>query len=280
MGNSPSSPSHPYHPPTLSLPTYRPPTLSPLLAPLLLLLPLLPPLILLNTHLLPRTLPTPQKLQTTWLLLSGLLHIFFEGYYIRHTTTIISSPSYLAQLWKEYALSDSRYILSPRDPFVYPIELVTVAVTGPLCLCVVAGMVWVYWEFRAPGRTIDVYGEGEGGKMWLMGYLVVGKAVVATAHLWGVALYFLTALESKEKHGGWSRPEWRYEVGYFWMGNLPWGAMALWMLYTCITDIQKLIFTAVLSGLRYPDPLSAHCDACSRLRRKKLKAHASGKKMM
>lgn len=60
-------------------------------------------------------------------LIGGFLHCFFEGYYVLNHADLPGSQSLFAQLWKEYALSDSRYLTS--DPFMLCIESITVV--GP-----------------------------------------------------------------------------------------------------------------------------------------------------
>lgn len=54
----------------------------------------------------------------------GSLHCFFEGYFVFNHATVASSQNLFAQLWKEYALSDSRYLTS--DPFMLSVESITV----------------------------------------------------------------------------------------------------------------------------------------------------------
>lgn len=46
------------------------------------------------------------------------------GYYLLHRTNISSMNTLFAQLWKEYALSDSRYLTS--DVFTVCVETITV----------------------------------------------------------------------------------------------------------------------------------------------------------
>lgn len=53
----------------------------------------------------------------------GFLHLFFEGYYVYNHQSLASLQSIPAQIWKEYALSDSRYLT--EDIFVLSIETVT-----------------------------------------------------------------------------------------------------------------------------------------------------------
>jgi len=48
--------------------------------------------------------------------------------------------------------------------------------------------------------------------------------VVSTAHVWGVAMYFLTAALDAEV---WGRREVVYTWGYFWGMNAPWLGVSL-----------------------------------------------------
>ncbi|KAL8329289.1 hypothetical protein RB597_004836 [Gaeumannomyces tritici] len=63
-------------------------------------------------------------LAVSWFSLNGYLHLFFESYFVLNAATLAGSQSLLAQLWKEYALSDSRYLTS--DTFVWTIEAISV----------------------------------------------------------------------------------------------------------------------------------------------------------
>lgn len=54
---------------------------------------------------------------------AGFIHLFFEAYFVVNHETIASSQELFGQLWKEYSLSDSRYLTS--DAFVVCMEAVT-----------------------------------------------------------------------------------------------------------------------------------------------------------
>lgn len=56
--------------------------------------------------------------------LAGSLHCFFEGYFMIHHDHMAEAQDFLGQLWKEYALSDSRYMTS--DTLVLCMETMTV----------------------------------------------------------------------------------------------------------------------------------------------------------
>lgn len=55
---------------------------------------------------------------------AGTLHCFFEGYFIINHAHMASAQDLFGQLWKEYALSDSRYMTS--DTVVLCMETMTV----------------------------------------------------------------------------------------------------------------------------------------------------------
>ena len=65
-----------------------------------------------------------------WFFSCGLIHSFVEGYFVTFHSTISFLDSPLANLWKEYAKSDSRYMIS--DPTVLIIEGITAYLWGPL----------------------------------------------------------------------------------------------------------------------------------------------------
>jgi cholestenol delta-isomerase len=61
----------------------------------------------------------------------GFIHLFFEGYFGYTASRIAGNTHLFAQLWKEYALSDSRYM--SYDAFTVAMERITaVSSPGPL----------------------------------------------------------------------------------------------------------------------------------------------------
>ncbi|KDN66911.1 putative emopamil binding protein [Colletotrichum sublineola] len=83
---------------------------------------------------------TSDQLLVSWFALCGFLHCFFEGYFIWNHRRLASMQTLFAQLWKEYALSDSRYLTS--DPFMLCVESFTVVVWGPLCWAIIVAITW------------------------------------------------------------------------------------------------------------------------------------------
>ncbi|KAJ0366721.1 hypothetical protein COL154_003601 [Colletotrichum chrysophilum] len=101
------------------------------------------------------------------------------------------------QLWKEYALSDSRYLTS--DSFMLCVEGFTVAVWGPLCWSIVVAI----------------------AKRSTLRYPLT--IIMCVGHLYGVVLYYSTSLTEYFLHGvSHSRPEFLYFWVYYIGFNGPW----------------------------------------------------------
>jgi cholestenol delta-isomerase len=58
-----------------------------------------------------------------WFVLCGFIHLFFEGYFAWNFRHMGGMQDLFGQLWKEYSLSDSRYLT--QDAFVLCMESVT-----------------------------------------------------------------------------------------------------------------------------------------------------------
>lgn len=119
------------------------------------------------------------------------------GHYARHEHHIGASSHVLSQLWKEYSLSDSRYLT--RDAFLVCMESVTALCWGPLSfLCayaVVAGADW-----RHPIQSIISLGQ-----------------------IYGDVLYYGTCTYEFLVYGReFSRPEPYYFIGYYVFLNAFW----------------------------------------------------------
>lgn len=127
----------------------------------------------------------------------GTLHVCFEGYFVFNHAVLTGKQDLFAQLWKEYARSDSRYLVG--DPFVLCAEAITVVVWGPLS--------------------------------YLTAYLIVQsspwrhplQSIVSLGHLYGDLLYFSTCfLELYGRNVSYSRPEPLYFWFYFVFLNSIW----------------------------------------------------------
>ncbi|GIZ36970.1 hypothetical protein CKM354_000043400 [Cercospora kikuchii] len=143
------------------------------------------------------TLTRSELLTIMWFVLSGTIHIFFEGYYISNFAELGSQQTFIAQMWKEYSFSDSRYLTS--NGLVFCLETITVFVWGPGCLLVAALIV-----LRSPWRHPL-------------------QIIVSLGQLYGDTLYYATSFFDEAVHGiSYSRPEAFYFWFYFVFMNSLW----------------------------------------------------------
>jgi cholestenol delta-isomerase len=134
---------------------------------------------------------------TMWFVLSGAIHLCFEGYYAVNFATLGSKQTILGQLWKEYAFSDSRYLTN--DAFVLCMESVTAFFWGPGCL-IVAAMIILKHPMRFPLQLI-----------------------VSLGQFYGDILYYSTCMFDHYMLGKtYSRPEAFYFWFYFFFMNFIW----------------------------------------------------------
>ncbi|RWA09162.1 hypothetical protein EKO27_g5955 [Xylaria grammica] len=149
-----------------------------------------------------------------WFIMNASLHCVFEGYFVLNHATVASSQSLLAQLWKEYALSDSRYLTS--DFFMLSVESITVFVWAPLCLA----------------NAIETARNGPSRHAL--------RIVACVAHLYGVALYYATSqcefYFTGESH---SRPEFLYFWVYYVGFNLPWAIVPAFLLVDSVKAVTR-----------------------------------------
>ncbi|KAK6429231.1 hypothetical protein LTR95_014621 [Oleoguttula sp. CCFEE 5521] len=100
---------------------------------------------------------------TMWFVLSGAIHLIFEGYYALNFANMGEKQTILGQLWKEYAFSDSRYLT--QNAFVLCMESVTAAFWGPGCL-IVAYMIVVRHPMRYPLQMLVSGGQFYGDVLY------------------------------------------------------------------------------------------------------------------
>ncbi|KAL4871296.1 hypothetical protein BDV12DRAFT_33638 [Aspergillus spectabilis] len=165
------------------------------------------------------------RIAILWFVLSGTLHCFFEGYFMINHGLMPSAQDFFGQLWKEYALSDSRYMTS--DTLVFCMETITVLLWGPLCFGV-AYSILSNSPLRHPLQII-----------------------VCMAHLYGDTLYYATSLYDDHVH---QRPYCRPEPFYFWIYyfgmNFIWIVVPSIYLFQSVRTISramKMIETRALS---------------------------------
>ncbi|KAI9293597.1 hypothetical protein K502DRAFT_293501, partial [Neoconidiobolus thromboides FSU 785] len=185
---------HPYYPPTLSLPHYIENTYATtyLLSSVFIyfLMVFIPIQILSSTN---RSLTFLGKLSLFWYVLNFLLHLIFEGYYIFNYGKIHENNGFMAQLWKEYSLADSRYLI--KDGMTFSLELITVIIIAPLCFI---NSMFIYCN------SIKQYPL---------------TIIIESFHLFSVSVYFISAYLENMIY---TRPETLYYYVYFWLMNAPW----------------------------------------------------------
>ncbi|KAK4179279.1 putative 3-beta-hydroxysteroid-Delta(8),Delta(7)-isomerase [Triangularia setosa] len=210
--------SHPYYPTDATVPFYAANT-TPLLAILFSFAGLIAGFVFTclaaSKHVNPK-LQRSDLAVISWFALCGFLHLFFEGYFVLNHKVMAGSQDLFAQLWKEYGLSDSRYLTA--DPFMIWIETLTFLIWGPLSLLTVY---LITAEQNAPRHITQI--------------------VVCIGHLYGVALYYGTC-HYIEKYQGlrYSRPEWVYYWGYYAGMNAPWGVVPLLLLWQSAGEIKRV----------------------------------------
>ncbi|GAD94330.1 EBP domain-containing protein [Paecilomyces variotii No. 5] len=165
------------------------------------------------THVRP-SMNRADRFAILWFVLSGSLHCFFEGYFVVNHAHMAAAQDLFGQLWKEYSLSDSRYLNS--DPIVLCMETITVMVWGPLCF-LVAYLITVQHSLRYPFQII-----------------------VCMAHLYGDVLYYATSLFDHYFNGvSYCRPEAYYFWGYYFFMNFIWIVVPFYYLCESITRISR-----------------------------------------
>jgi len=154
-----------------------------------------------------------------WFVLSGFIHFFFEGYFVLNHTRMGPAMDLFGQLWKEYSMSDSRYLTS--DPFVLCMETITAVAWGPLSF-LVAGMVTTSHPLRHPMQLI-----------------------VALGQLYGDVLYYATSMFDHYYKGvSYCRPEPYYFWFYYFFMNIFWIVIPLVLLYNSASASARA-FTAL-----------------------------------
>ncbi|KAB2577700.1 3-beta-hydroxysteroid-Delta(8),Delta(7)-isomerase [Lasiodiplodia theobromae] len=120
-----------------------------------------------------------------------------SGFYVYNFRRLGSSQHLFGELWKEYALSDSRYLT--QDPFVLCMETITAVCWGPLSF-VVAHMITTEHPLRYPLQ-----------------------AIVSLGQLYGDVLYYATAMfDHFIRNLNYTRPESYYFWFYFVFMNAFW----------------------------------------------------------
>jgi len=165
------------------------------------------------------TLPVSETMTILWFVLTGSIHLFFEGYFAVNHTRMGGMQDFFGQLWKEYALSDSRYLTS--DPFVLCMESITAGLWGPLSF-IVAILITNQHPLRHPLQ-----------------------ALVSIGQIYGDILYYATSMFDHYHKGlTYCRPEPYYFWCYYFFMNFIWIVIPGILLYNSI-DASAKAFKAV-----------------------------------
>ncbi|CUS12498.1 unnamed protein product, partial [Tuber aestivum] len=201
--------THPFYPLRLSLPHYVPNTLSSIQ--LVSASAAGAFIIFAGTWILvnvtSREITTSEKLHCLWFALCGFIHFFFKGYFGATPGTIAGSTHLFAQMWREYALGDSRYL--SYDDFTVAMERICALFCSPLSFCLVYAI-----ATNHPSR-----------------YPL--QIIVSLAQLYGDVLYYVTASIGVYES---IRPERYYFWVYFVMLNSFWIFIPGYLLYRGFTE--------------------------------------------
>jgi cholestenol delta-isomerase len=147
-----------------------------------------------------------------WFLTCGFIHTCVEGYFAYYHADIAGRSAFMADLWKEYAKSDSRYMSS--DPFVVLMESVTAFVWGPLSFFV----------------AYLIHNDSPSRHFW--------QIIISLGQLYGDVLYYTTTLVEGSKH---CDPHPYYFYFYFVFMNFFWIVIPTTILVTSGTQICKAL---------------------------------------
>ncbi|KAJ5491066.1 hypothetical protein N7539_002633 [Penicillium diatomitis] len=149
---------------------------------------------------------------------AGTLHCFFEGYFMVNHREMASAQDLFGQLWKEYALSDSRYMTS--ETLVLCMETMTVDLKLELD------------ESLQGWSDLSLYKQLLWGPLcfWVVTLIITQDSLrhpiqllVCMSHLYGDTLYYATSLFDHYAHNiSYSRPEGYYFWLYYFFMNLIW----------------------------------------------------------
>ncbi|CAI7632108.1 unnamed protein product [Penicillium palitans] len=209
--NTATSVSHNYYPPTIHLPQYvdnETPAVLIIVQFGFLWAAVLGTALIIICRVRP-TASKSDKLAFVWMCLTGFIHLFFEAYFVINHKTLAGSQELFGQLWKEYSLSDSRYLTS--DAFLVSMESVTAFGWGPLAFCIAYCI-----TVQHPAR-----------------YAL--QLVVSVGQVYGDVLYYATSLLEVS----YCRPERYYFWFYYFFFNFIWMLVGCYYASQSITEITK-----------------------------------------
>lgn len=141
------------------------------------------------------------------------------GYFAWNFDSMPSRTHLFGQLWKEYSLSDSRYLT--LDAFVVTMEAVTAALWGPLSF-VIAYCIVADHPLRHPLQLI-----------------------VSLGQIYGDVLYYATFTFNEVVHGvNFCRPERFYFYMYYLFCNAFWIVIPLILLISSVKETTRVFALA------------------------------------
>ncbi|PWI69278.1 hypothetical protein PCL_00925 [Purpureocillium lilacinum] len=156
------------------------------------------------------TAKSSDRLAFTWMCLTGFIHLFFEAHFVSNHKTLAADQSLWSQLWKEYSLSDSRYLTS--DTFLLCMEAVTAFAWGPLAFLIAYCIV-----VQHPARHAL-------------------QLIISTGQIYGDVLYYATSLLEIS----YCRPERYYFWFYYFFFNFIWMVVGCYYVKQSVTEIWSV----------------------------------------
>ncbi|KAF9930619.1 hypothetical protein FBU30_000245 [Linnemannia zychae] len=155
------------------------------------------------------------QLTFVWFVMCGFIHLFLEGYFGINHRTLAGDQHPLAQVWKEYSLSDSRYLSS--DSFVLIMERITAFAWGPLAFFTAYAM-----YNKLPSRYI-------------------AQLFISVGQLYGTVLYYATTMVEGSPH---CDPHPYYYYFYFVFFNFFWMIIPSILIHNAIKNLYRAMKAA------------------------------------
>jgi cholestenol delta-isomerase len=201
------TPAHPYYPRSALIPHYVPNTYS---SPTILVgfgtpVALIGIVTFILTGLIRPNAQRPRlsfidRVICAWFAICAGIHIILEGYFVVNHRTLAGESTFLAQVWKEYALGDSRYLRS--DLVTLCVEGITAALEGPVSLLIIIATIYSW-----PSRYVM-------------------QLCVSIGQIYGLLIYYFTEFFAEESN---SDPHWLYYWVYFVGINFFWMIMPIFI---------------------------------------------------
>lgn len=149
-----------------------------------------------------------------------------QGYFVFNHATLAADTGLFGQMWKEYSLSDSRYLTS--DTFTVCMETVTTVLWGPLSI-LAAYFIAIDHPARHPLQALISFGQ-----------------------IYGDILYLSTSFfDEAYRQTAYSRPEPFYYYGYFIFLNAIWLVIpGLLLLQSTVATINAFAFLKAKGGVK------------------------------